>query len=223
MHLEPHDDWALRQRLEADTPLHVHEQGIEIEILTSRLPRQPSLSPSAKRAHHTRQFLAGPSQSVFGAISPIDGCHSADQDQCLQPLREQGARDARYATANLVEAPAPAQQLACNEQGPPAAHNFEGARYGAELTITSHGKMLSMLNHDPVAVLDRQNQPVTDLVRTDTCRAVVDAKDPLINRASGAALIAKTRCTDRKTLYGLLTLSWYYFDRRSKIGMEFAS
>jgi hypothetical protein len=123
---------------EAHAALHVDEQRIEIEVLDLRPTRQPALPPGRERRDHGRELGAGGGEGVFRPVLARDARHRADVDQLLQPLGQHSARDPRDAAANVVEAPAAAQQLAHHEQGPPPAEHLVGARHRAELAVAGH-------------------------------------------------------------------------------------
>jgi len=142
-HLEPRNDRLVRQTIQPDAPLHIHQYGLQIEVLGVGLPRQPSLPPGGERTHQHRQVPAGIGQDVLGAVLAIDPRHRTDHGQRLQSLGQNGARNARNAAADVIESPAPAQQFAHDQDGPPTADHLVGTCHRAELTIARHPRTLA--------------------------------------------------------------------------------
>jgi len=62
---EPHYQRILGQRREIHPPLHVDQQRLQIEVLTRRFTREPTLSPCAEGAHKTRELLPRFGECVF--------------------------------------------------------------------------------------------------------------------------------------------------------------
>ena len=141
--LEPHHQRLLGQRRKADAPLHIDQQWLQIEVLIRRRACQPALSPGAQRAHQGRQLLPGFGEGVFRAVRTVGPGDRADEHEGLQPFGQDGAGDARDAAADVVEAAASAQDFPHDQQGPPAAQRFVGARHGAELSVSRHAGSLA--------------------------------------------------------------------------------
>ncbi len=100
------------KEFEAHAPLHIDEQGFQIEIFVRRVPHQPPLSPDAERAHETREFRTRVSESVFRAMLTIYALDRAGEHQGLQSLRKHGPRNPWDPAADVIEAPAAAEQFA---------------------------------------------------------------------------------------------------------------
>src|SRR5262249_5460142 len=119
--LEPDDDGMFRERCEPNAPLHVDEQRFQVVVLILRRSRQPSLSPRTERSHEDRQLLARLGERVFGTMLAIDPSYGPDEGQRLQSFRKHGAGDSWYASANVIEAAAPTQELPRDKESPATA------------------------------------------------------------------------------------------------------
>ena len=83
LNCDSHDDRVFRQEFQAHAPLHIDEQGLEIEILIRRVPQKPSLSPGTKRADQTGKLGTGVSKDIFGTVRAIHALDGAGKHQRL--------------------------------------------------------------------------------------------------------------------------------------------
>ena len=75
---------------------------------------------------------------VFGAVGTVGD--RPDQGEGLEPFGKDGAGHAGNAPADVVEAAAAAQDFPYDQEGPPTAQHFVGARHGAELSVSRHAR-----------------------------------------------------------------------------------
>src|SRR5262249_21242513 len=104
--------------------------------VSQRCPHVP------KGAHQHRQFLPRFGERVFWAAATVSPNDRRSEDQSLEPFGKDCAGHPRNASADVVEAVAAAQDFPYDQQRPPTAQHFVGARHGAELTISRHADNL---------------------------------------------------------------------------------
>src|SRR5579864_3874488 len=138
--LESNDQRVERKLAQSGTALHVKQDRLRIEIFVLGLAWQPSLTPSAESSDDFGKLATGTRKCIFQTVFALDPLNGACGQQGLQPIRQHRAGDPRNAPMNVAEAPAPAEQLADNEQCPASAQQLVCARHSAELSIASHDK-----------------------------------------------------------------------------------
>jgi hypothetical protein len=116
--------------------LHIDQQRLQIEVLIRRLAREPALSPCAEGAHQDRQLLSRFGEGVFGAVGSVGPNDRSGEDERLEPFGKDGAGYAGNAPADVVEAAAATQDFPYDQQRPPTAQHFVGARHGAVLSVS---------------------------------------------------------------------------------------
>src|SRR5215471_17022547 len=71
----------------------------------------------------------------MGTLGPND---RPGEDESLEPFGKDRAGHAGNAPADIVEAAAARQDFPYDQEGPPPAQHFVGARHGAELSVSRH-------------------------------------------------------------------------------------
>jgi hypothetical protein len=105
---DAHHQGCLWQRVWADTPKHVEQERLGVDVLFARTPREPGLAPGAERSHKLGQFFTRFRQRILGPAWTIKPLDRADQKQFLQPLGQHRLGDARDPAPNVIEPPASA-------------------------------------------------------------------------------------------------------------------
>jgi hypothetical protein len=137
---ETNDHAPIREVLDPDKPAQDPHQMVRVEVLISKVPRAPLVTPIAEGINYRAEFLPGGSEEVH-MPPPVCGdfaVNDAGVPEGVQAIRKQIARHARDATMQVSEAASSGEQLPQDEGSPAFSEHFGGERYGTELAISLH-------------------------------------------------------------------------------------
>ena len=148
--VEAHDDPLRGQRFQVHTSVDVPHEQARVQVTATDLRTGPPLAPLAEALDKRPQLLTSRGEVVFAPAATRPG-HAPDDAGVLELLETSGEECARHqghTPVEVVEATAPAEQLAQDERGPSLGDDLGRLGDRAELAVPLH------LSRTPSSCLD---------------------------------------------------------------------